>query len=96
METQRGIKISGRGISMYYLEIGIFCSVFFSFLQKPCADLAGQTLSSEFFFYVNCINPNIIPVQYSKSGGDDFSVFLNRGAQSFLGIAWYMDGTTSL
>ena len=80
MESQRGIKTPGRGISMYYLEIGIFCSAFFSFLQKPCADLAGQALSPEFFFYVNCINPNKIPIQYSKSCCNDLSVFLNRSS----------------
>ena len=75
MESQRGIKTPGRGISMNYLEIGVLCPVFFSLFEKPCADLAGQALSSEFFFYVNCINPNIIPIQYSKSGGDDFFRF---------------------
>ena len=56
----------GTGISLYYLEIGILGTFLLTFAEKSGTDLAGIPPASVFFFYMDRIDPDIIPVKEEK------------------------------
>ena len=84
-ETKGGVKLLGGSVALDYLEIGVFRPVFPAFRQKSGADLPGKPLTAVLFFYMDCINSDVIAVQNTKSCGDDLSLLLDEGADRFLG-----------
>ena len=73
----------GTGISLYYLEIGILGTFLLTFAEKSGTDLAGITPASVFFFYMDRIDPDIIPVKDTKTCGNDLAFFPDRGTDRF-------------